>query len=136
MLEEFSTLSCDAEKILNVMFEVENEATDIDRETNTEDMLDELLEEVIDNIPEQEVDQITTSNTGDSDQTKLTDINTENPACTKKVSVCAAENAKPNSELESPSCTKTSVFHDSEAQPFTEDTSARCTKTEVFHTHG
>ena len=133
LLEEFSTLSSDAEKIHNSMFEVENEATDIDRETNTEEMVDELLEEVIDNIPDQKVDQ---TNTEDNDQTKLTDLSSPKPACTQKVSFCAAENAKTNSEPEGPSCTKTSVFCDSEAQPCTEDTSARCTKTEVFHNHG
>ena len=66
------------------MFEVKNETTDIDGETNTEEMMDELLEEVIDNFPEQKADQTTTSNTGDNDQTKLIDLSSPKPACTKK----------------------------------------------------
>ena len=39
------------------MFEVEDETTESDREFNTEEMMDELQGEVIDNIPEQNTDQ-------------------------------------------------------------------------------
>ena len=53
LLEEFAKLSGDAEKILNDMFEVEDETPETNRETNTEEMMDEILGEVIDSIPEQ-----------------------------------------------------------------------------------
>ena len=67
--------------------------------------VEELLDEVIGNIPEEDDDENTNSNTEDddqtkptysnpedNDQTKLTDLNIEMPACTKKVSFCAKEN--------------------------------------------
>ena len=73
LLEEFSKLSSDAERILNDMFEVEDKTNETDREVNTEEMMDELLGEVIDNIPEQ-----------NTDQTKLIELSNSEPACTKK----------------------------------------------------
>ena len=54
------------------MFEVEDETTESDREFNTEEMMDELQGEVIDNIPEQ-----------NTDQTKLIELSNSEPACTK-----------------------------------------------------
>ena len=54
------------------MFEVENETTDTDREVNTEEIMNKLLGEVIDNIPEQ-----------NTDQTKLINLSSPEPACTK-----------------------------------------------------
>ena len=56
MLEEFSTISSDAEEILNSMFEVETETSDMNKDTNTEKMVDDLLDEVIGNIPEEDDD--------------------------------------------------------------------------------
>ena len=73
LLEEFSKLSSDAENILDDMFEVEEKTTETDREANTEEMMDELLGEVIDSIPEQS-----------TDQTKLIEPSNSEPACTKK----------------------------------------------------
>ena len=97
LLEEFSTLSSDAEEILNGMFEGETETSDMNKDTNTEKMVDDLLDEVIGNIPEEDDDENTNSNTEDddqtkptysnpedNDQTKLTDSNIEKPACTTK----------------------------------------------------
>ena len=114
----------------------------MDREVNTEEMMDELLGEVIGNIPEQKADQSTTSNTGDNDQTKLIDLSSPKRAYTKKVSFCAAENAKPNSKPKSLPCTKTSVICNSEAQPCTEhdlidfsNPDPACTKTDVHHNY-
>ena len=92
--------------------------------------MDKLLGEVIDNIPEQ-----------NTDQTKLIDLSSPEPACTKKVSFCAAEK-KPNCEPASLRCTKTSVFCNSEAQPCTEhdlidfsNPDPACTKTDVHHNY-
>ena len=100
LLEEFSKLSSEAEEILNSIFEVEPEASDQDKETDTEKIVDELLDEVISNISE-----------ADDDQTKPFDSNTEKPACTKTVSVrCTEDNAFPNTELEASSYTPKHQF--------------------------
>ena len=124
LLEEFSTLSSDAEEILNAMFEVEPETSDMNKETSTEKIVNELLYEVIGNISEDQ-NKTTNSNTEDEDQTKptnsnpeyddqtkLTDSSIEKPACTKNVSFyCTEEYAVSNSEPEAPSCTKKFSLH-------------------------